>query len=216
MRFSASNSVLKARAIAGTHVVVLAWDFMAAVRQQRLAGLLGFAVERSELAADGTVLETYWLRGIKRFRDKDKGLPAGTPVPSAEHPIQTFQWGDYTAKAARRYRYRIVPAYGQPKKLVLDNAAALVLLALGVPRETVMQDYLLTNEVFKPPWAPRPGMPPEVMQALWGVQAEYLDAALEMIDREHGGPERYLKRVIGLDAERLARLAARYLQPEPG
>ena len=92
-------------------------------------------------------------------------------------------------------------------------AAALVLLALGVPRETVMQDYLLTNEVFKPPWAPRPDMPPEVMRALWGVQAEYLDAALEMIDREHGGPERYLERVIGLDAERAARLAARYLQP---
>jgi len=92
-------------------------------------------------------------------------------------------------------------------------AAALLLLALGVPRETVMQDYLLTNEVFKPPWAPRPDMPPEVMRALWGVQAEYLDAALEMIDREHGGPERYLERVIGLDAERAARLAARYLQP---
>ena len=133
MRFSASNAVLKARAIAGTHVVVLAWDFMAAVRKQRLAGLLGFAIERSELAADGTPLETYWLRGIKRFRDKDKGLPAGTPVPSAEHPIQTFQWGDYTVKAARRYRYRIVPAYGQPKKLVLDNAAALSLTVRSEP-----------------------------------------------------------------------------------
>lgn len=133
MRFTQRNPVLKARAIAGTHVVVLAWDFAAAVRRQRLPGLLGFAIERSELAADGTLLETYWLRGIKRFRDKDKGLPAGTPVPSAEHPIQTFQWGDYTVKAARRYRYRIVPVYGQPRKLVLDHAAALAITVRSEP-----------------------------------------------------------------------------------
>ncbi|MBL8288816.1 MAG: tyrosine-protein phosphatase [Rubrivivax sp.] len=92
-------------------------------------------------------------------------------------------------------------------------AAALVLLALGVPRETVMQDYLLTNEVFKPPWAPRADIAPEVLQALWGVQPDYLEAALEMIDREHGGPERYLERVIGLDGERRRRLERRYLQP---
>jgi len=127
MRVPRHNTVLKARAIAGTHVVVLAWDFQNDVRAQRLVGLLGFALERAELDARGRVLETYWLRGLKRFKDKDKGLPAGTPVSSAEHPIQTFQWGDYTAKAARRYRYRIVPVYGQPKNLVLDRAAALTL-----------------------------------------------------------------------------------------
>lgn len=91
-------------------------------------------------------------------------------------------------------------------------AAALVLLALGVPRETVMQDYLLTNEVFKPPWTPRADIHPEVLQALWGVQAGYLEAALEVIDEGHGCPERYLRQRIGLDQRQLDALAQRYLQ----
>lgn len=93
-------------------------------------------------------------------------------------------------------------------------AAALVLLALGVPRDTVMQDYLLTNEVFKPPWTAREDIDPAVLRALWGVQADYLEAALDVIDEKHGGPERYLRQTIGLDERRLAALAARYLQPQ--
>ena len=56
-------------------------------------------------------------------------------------------------------------------------AAALILLALGVPRPVVMQDYLLTNELLRMDSAPAYGIPPEVMQVLWRVQAEFLDAA---------------------------------------
>ncbi len=92
-------------------------------------------------------------------------------------------------------------------------AAALVLLALGVPRETVMQDYLLTNDVFKPPWKPREDIDPRVLQALWGVQPGYLEAALERIDDRHGGFERFLRERIGLDDERAEALAGRYLAP---
>jgi protein-tyrosine phosphatase len=92
-------------------------------------------------------------------------------------------------------------------------AAALVLLALGVSRETVMRDYLLTNEVFKPPWTPRADIRPEVLQALWGVQESYLEAAFDVIDHDHGGPERYLRHRIGLDERQLDELALRFLQP---
>ena len=91
-------------------------------------------------------------------------------------------------------------------------AAALVLLALGVPHETVMRDYLLTNEVFRPPWTPRARIEPEVLQALWGVQAGYLEAAFEAIDEGFGGPERYLRREVGLGERQLDALAQRYLQ----
>jgi hypothetical protein len=118
--------MLVARAIAGTHVVILAWD-LKPNKKAKLAGLLGFALQRSELKPDGSVLESYWMRGIKRFKDKDKGLPPGTPVSTADHPIQTFQWGDYTAKSDRHYRYRIVPLYGQPKLLQPDDASAVEL-----------------------------------------------------------------------------------------
>ncbi|MEB3301713.1 MAG: hypothetical protein VKN56_07055 [Cyanobacteriota bacterium] len=71
--------------------------------------MLGYAIERTELDGAGQAVERYWMRGIKRFKDRDKGLPPGTPVSTAEHPIQSFLWADYTPKPGRRYLFRIVP-----------------------------------------------------------------------------------------------------------
>jgi phosphatidylserine/phosphatidylglycerophosphate/cardiolipin synthase-like enzyme len=124
MRKTAEGTVLRVRAIAGTYVVVLAWDFQPGTESKR-NGLMGFAIERTELDSNGNVDERYWMRSIKRFKDKDRGLAAGTPVVTADHPIQTFQWGDYTAQSGRRYKYRIVPTYGPVKNLVLDDASAV-------------------------------------------------------------------------------------------
>lgn len=126
MRVSANSTVLKARAIAGTYVVILAWDFMPGNVGKR-NGLLGFAIERTEYRKNGTIAESYWMRSIKRFKDKDKGLPPGTPVSTADHPIQSFQWGDYTARAGVRYKYKIVPTYGTPKLLKLEGASSVTL-----------------------------------------------------------------------------------------
>ena len=110
MRTAASSSLLKARAIAGTHVVVLAWDLQSG-QKAKFKGLMGFAIRRSEY--DGAAkVESYTMRSIKRFRNKDTGLPPGTPVPTDEHPLQTVQGGDYTAKPGRPYEYQIVPVYG--------------------------------------------------------------------------------------------------------
>jgi phosphatidylserine/phosphatidylglycerophosphate/cardiolipin synthase-like enzyme len=117
-----NGRVLNVRAIGGLHVVTLAWDF-AAGQEGKREGLLGFAIERSELK-DGNVIERYYLRGIKRFKHKDEGLPPGTPMPTSEHPVQAFQWGDYTAKPATTYRFKVVPVYGSPKLLNLDEDSA--------------------------------------------------------------------------------------------
>ena len=48
-------------------------------------------------------------------------------MSTADHPIQSFQWGDYTARPATRYQYRIVPAYGAPKLLTLETASGVTL-----------------------------------------------------------------------------------------
>jgi phosphatidylserine/phosphatidylglycerophosphate/cardiolipin synthase-like enzyme len=125
MRATGASAEFKVAAYAGTYVVVLAWDTLDGNRPTR-ANLLGFAIERAELDAQGEEVERYWMRGIKRFMDKDKGLPPGTPVSTADHPIQTFQWADYTAKAGTRYLYRVVPVYGTAKNTRLDEAAAAV------------------------------------------------------------------------------------------
>jgi len=122
MRELKKGTVLIVRAYAGLHVVTLAWDFVSE-DSARKVDLLGFAIERTELK-NGVAIEQYFIRGIKRFKDKDQGLSAGTPVPTSEHPIQSFQWGDYTADSGTTYRYRVVPAYGQPKLLRLDDDAS--------------------------------------------------------------------------------------------
>ena len=49
MRHTQPGPVLSVRAIGGLHVVTLAWDF-APGQEAKRNGLLGFAIERSELA----------------------------------------------------------------------------------------------------------------------------------------------------------------------
>ncbi len=122
MRVRVEGPAVVCRAIAGTYVVILAWDFLEG-HEDKHAGLMGFAIERTELGQSGPI-ERYWLRGMKRFRKKDEGLPPGSLVSTADHPVQAFQWGDYTAKAGTKYQYRIVPVYGKPKLLELDEVSA--------------------------------------------------------------------------------------------
>lgn len=92
-------------------------------------------------------------------------------------------------------------------------AAALILLALGVSREQVMQDYLLTNEVLKPPELLLSRTPAQALAVLRGVQESFLGAALEAIAIEHGDVDRYLRRCLGLTRAARDTLADRYLEP---
>lgn len=92
-------------------------------------------------------------------------------------------------------------------------AAALLLSALGVQPELVMQDFLLTNRVFRPPVLVADEMPPQARQALWSVRAQYLQAALQVIDDEHGGLAPYLRDRLCLSSAMLDELAQRYLEP---
>lgn len=92
-------------------------------------------------------------------------------------------------------------------------AAALILLALGVPRDMVEQDYLLTNELYRHPPIARSETPPEALAVLWRVRADFLAAALRAIDEDHGGVEPYLAQRLRLTPVARAALAARYLEP---
>lgn len=93
-------------------------------------------------------------------------------------------------------------------------AAALVLLALGVSRAQVLQDFMLTNQVFKHMPAARPGMPAEALAVLWRVQEGFLQAALQIIDTEYGGVEGYLAQRLDQGPAEIAALRARYLSPD--
>jgi protein-tyrosine phosphatase len=92
-------------------------------------------------------------------------------------------------------------------------AAALILLGLGVPRAVVMQDYLLTNELYRRPAALQASRtPPEAMAVVWRVQEGFLDAALQTVERDFGGIDHYLERQMHLTAAAREQLRALYLQ----
>ena len=92
-------------------------------------------------------------------------------------------------------------------------AVALILLALGVPRDLVRQDYLLTNQCYQHPPLSQSEIPADVLAVLWRVQAGFLDAALQALDTDQGGIDRYLRQRLGLGQSALDALAQRYLQP---
>lgn len=104
-------------------------------------------------------------------------------------------------------------------------AAALVLSVLGVPRETVIADYLLSNETFKPVESEAdkndPQMlffarlPADVRQALMGVDRSYIEAAFATIDSWPGGAETYYLEQLGLDAKAIATLRDKLLVRAP-
>ena len=101
-------------------------------------------------------------------------------------------------------------------------AAALILLALGASRETVTEDYLLTNSC-RPRDAARlrarmaeqlaadPGFEP-LIQVISGVRKENLDAALDAILARCGSFEGYFADEYGLDAAALEKLRAACLE----
>jgi len=91
-------------------------------------------------------------------------------------------------------------------------AAALILLALGVPREQVMQDYLLTNELYRHPPLRGAGLPSDALRVLWRVQPEFLQAALNGIDAHAGGMDGYFQHRLGLGPDQREELAQRYLE----
>ena len=100
--------------------------------------------------------------------------------------------------------------------------SATILLALGVPRETIMADYLLSNEnqissSKLGTGASQAGMEitPEMLQMfalLTKVHKEYLEAFFATIDAKFGGTEGYLKQGLGLTDEDLARVRELYLE----
>ena len=92
-------------------------------------------------------------------------------------------------------------------------AAALTLHALGVPREVVLQDYLLTNALYQPPPLPHTDTPHEALAVLWRVQTEFLEAAYQALDADHGGMDGYLARRLGVTEAARKTLARKYLEP---
>lgn len=109
MRATNTSDGLKLHAVAGTYVVLFGFD----MPEADCDGLLGFAIHR----VDHTEDEAYFLEGMKAFAETDPGFPPGSQYSTREHPIQSFQWADYTAKPGHNYTYTVVALKGGPADL---------------------------------------------------------------------------------------------------
>ncbi len=84
-------------------------------------------------------------------------------------------------------------------------AAASLLTMLGVSEETVMHEYLLTNEQLLPPLKPlfdhfkSLGGDPELLMPIIGVKEEYLKAAFDEMHRRFGTAEMYFAEGLGIN-----------------
>lgn len=91
-------------------------------------------------------------------------------------------------------------------------ASALILAALGVPRDTIMEDYLLTRTLWKIDPQVSTGLPAEAAAVLSSVDESFLHAAFNALDDDFGGIEGYLRGELGINAARHDRLRALYLE----
>lgn len=117
MRRNKTSNGLTVNAVAGTNVVLLGID----LAENKRAGCLGFAIQREDHTED----ERYWMTGMKTFAETDPGLGPGGQISSREHPFQSFQWSDYSAKPEHDYSYNVIPLYGTPQALTEGDAVSV-------------------------------------------------------------------------------------------
>ena len=99
-------------------------------------------------------------------------------------------------------------------------AAALILLALGVSREDVVRDYMLTNDcrarsraalakTLEPALGERAG---QYANIIGGVSLDSIETVLRRIDERYPTFEAYLEAECGAAPATLARIRAQYLE----
>lgn len=78
-------------------------------------------------------------------------------------------------------------------------AAALILLALGVPREQVMADFLASGTYWRPDATLKAHVPEAAHPAIFGIDASYLDAAITELERTQGSAAAFARNAMGGD-----------------
>ena len=91
-------------------------------------------------------------------------------------------------------------------------ASALLLTLLGVPWDTVMDDYLRTNDLWTGHIGRYTELDIDTRAAIVEARTPYLEAAFDVVHQDFGGPEVFAEKALGLDAKARARLRADLLE----
>jgi protein-tyrosine phosphatase len=152
-----------------------------------------------------------------------QALVAQGIVPTTEETVELMRetYRDFVNRNANTFGRFMKHLLAQPTPQVFHCtagkdrtgfAAALLLSALGVDRATIEHDYLLTNQRYKRDTRLEGQGHPHVMKVLWQVQPEFLHAAFEVVDAQHGGMSDYLHGAIGLSPQEVAELKQMLLE----
>jgi protein-tyrosine phosphatase len=96
-------------------------------------------------------------------------------------------------------------------------ASAVVLSILGVPRETIFEDYLATNLYTAATTESRIKSvgallyDPELLRPLLEARREYLQASFDAVEDEYGSFDKYLTKGLGIDKAAQAKIRANLL-----
>lgn len=86
--------------------------------------------------------------------------------------------------------------------------AALILSLLGVPRETIMADYLYSNDRLL-----SDGIERNVIEQLyWSVEADWLQASFDGMETQYGSVDRYIEVALGIDDDIRAKIRENLLR----
>lgn len=102
-------------------------------------------------------------------------------------------------------------------------ASAIILSLVGVSRETIMKDYLASNDYLAEKnkailiEVQKSGTPinPQHLEAVMTVRPEFIGAAFDEVDARYGSVETYAREALGITPSTLNRLRARLLDGEP-
>jgi protein-tyrosine phosphatase len=95
-------------------------------------------------------------------------------------------------------------------------ASAVVLMALDVPRATIIEDFMLTNQHRRDiSFLVGDKADPAVVEVLSGVKPSYLEASFAAIDARWGSTANYLRDGLGLSDQRRKTLQDALLEIAP-
>jgi protein-tyrosine phosphatase len=129
---------------------------------------------------------------------------------------------DYVTGSLHRYR-AMLELLLQPERQALlfhcsagkdrtGVGAALILLALGASRETIIADYVATDRLWLKDFPMPEGAPKPLTDALYGTHPALLEQTLDAAIAPYGDAAVMLEQGLGLDGARLDRLRDLYLE----
>jgi protein-tyrosine phosphatase len=161
-------------------------------------------------------IEPTVVQALQDFAERNKGIGEADAVRLMQQTYRAFVT-DNSARFAELFQHLLQDSsplvfHCTAGKDRTGFAAALLLAALGVQQDVIVNDYLLTNDLYKPPEMVAGGAPPQVRAAVRRVQPDYLQASLDVVAADFGGMDNYLQKTMGLGAPERKHLHALFLE----